>query len=63
MMMTMMMMMMIMMMIPMDVTLLGMVTDGRDVHSWKVPIPDDSDYVVIIIMIIMVVHRYRHHKL
>ena len=58
-----MMMMMMMMMIPMDVTLLGMVTDARDVHPLKALLPDDSDYVVIIIMIIMTVHRYRHHKL
>ena len=43
----MMMMMMMMMMIPMDVTLLGMVTDARDEHPSKTRLPDDEDYVII----------------
>ena len=59
----MMMIIIIMMMIPMDVTLLGMVTDASFEHPLKASLPDDSDYVVIIIMIIKTVHRYQHRKL
>ena len=42
-----MMMMMMMMMIPMDLTLVGIVTDVKDVHDSKALVPNDKGRVSI----------------